>query len=43
MGFLERINGAKETTRPLGKAINLEKSGGYKKALEDFLSLNPRF
>ena len=35
------INGAKETTRPLGKAINLEKSGGYKKALEDFSSLNP--
>ena len=35
------INGAKETTRPIGKARNLEKSGGYKKALEDFSSLNP--
>ena len=34
--------GAKETTRKAGKARNLEKSGGYGKALEDFKALQPK-
>ena len=37
----EVINGSKETTKTIGKARNLEKSGGYKKASEDFSLLNP--
>lgn len=35
------LSNAKDTTRTIGRARNLEKSGGYQKALNDFNSLNP--
>ncbi len=35
------IDGATDTTRNVGKARNLEKSGGYEQAVKDFSSLNP--
>jgi hypothetical protein len=35
------LDGAEETTRPVGKAKNYEKGGGYEQALKDFESLKP--
>lgn len=38
----EVLETAKDTTRPIGRAKNLEKTGGYQKALDDFNSMNPQ-
>jgi hypothetical protein len=35
------LDRAEETTRPVGKAKNYEKGGGYEQALKDFESLKP--
>ena len=36
------LKGGKETTRRIGKAWNIEKSGGFKKALKDLKKFKPK-